>query len=140
MAQNEFAVLLEMIAIAQHGGRTVDERVQGSLALDERHRAKVMTVEVKQVESVERHALGSPGRESVLQRGESGRIGGALDDHLAVDDGVPDRKIRQCCGNALAEFRGPVEAAAGQKLDLSGSDVRLEPVAVELDFMQPARA
>src|SRR3546814_10770647 len=54
-----------------------------------------------------------------------------------VDHSFLDRKRRQRLCDRLAEAAGPVKPAARDELHLALGDVRLKPVTVELDLVEP---
>ena len=86
MAQHELAVLLEMLAVAQHLGRAPQQRRERRLALDQRRRAQIRAVEIEEVEGAEDQPVRPAGAKVGLQRREIGGAARPLDDHLAVDD------------------------------------------------------
>src|SRR3546814_13041786 len=59
------------------------------------------------------------------------------DNQFAVDHSFLDRKRRQRRCDRLAEAAGPVQPAARDELHLALGDVRLKPVTVELDLVEP---
>jgi hypothetical protein len=67
---------------------------------------------------------------------EARQAGGVLDDDLAVDPGGAEPEAGQRLGDA-AEAVGPVEAGAGEELDLAAIDAGLDAVAVLLDLVHP---
>ncbi len=92
--EHRLAVLLDVLRIAQRPDRR-QQRAQRLLALGERQRAQVETVEGEQIERVERarqlerRTLGvRAAREAaaLLEQREARDAARVVDDHLAVDD------------------------------------------------------
>ena len=140
MPQHHLAVLLEMLAEAQRPVPAIQQGRQPVLARDERHRAEILAVEVEEVEQVVTEAVAAAGREVGLQRRKVRGAAGALDDQFAVEDRDLRRERGKRLGDRRAEAIGPVLAAAGQQLHVAAVDVRLQPVAVELDLVHPGVA
>src|SRR4029077_3213068 len=116
----------------------VDDLFQVRLALDQRQLPQIAAIEVEQIER-DQHDLGRSALQLVLQHREvGGAIFGGRDD-LAVDDRGTGVDVPFGVGD-LAETLGPVIAAPGEDLDRLVGEMDLHPVAVELDFMYPARA
>ena len=83
--------------------------------------------------------LGGLTLELVLQHREIGGAVGGRHDDLAVDDRRGRLDVPGVVGDLL-EAVGPVVAAPGEDLDRLVGQVDLDPVAVELDFVDPARS
>jgi hypothetical protein len=114
-----------------------DDLLQFGLALKQRQLPDVPAIEIEQIES-DQDDPGGAAFELVLQHRE---VGGAVDsghDDLAVDDGGAGLDVPGVVGD-LPEAFGPVVAAAGEDLDRLVGQVDLDAVAVELDFVNPAR-
>src|SRR5690606_26084210 len=130
MAENEFAVLLEMVAEAQDRRGTLKECLQGSLAADQRRRTQIIAIGVEEIEGIEDHPVGSAVGKIRLQRRKIRRAARAFHDHLAVDNGLLHRKTGERPDDRRAEFGSPVEAAPRQEMDLASAQMSLQPIAV----------
>ena len=97
---------------SQDPGLAGKQRSERLFALEKRCCAKIVTIEIEEVESVKNEAIVP----TLAQIGlECGEIRGAilvLDDELSVDEGFSDGKRLECVGERLAEFRGPIQAAS----------------------------
>ena len=102
--------------------------------------AQIVPVEIEAIEGV----IGEPVEASVaevrLQKRKLGDAALVLDHQLAVDQGGAHGQIAQRCRNGVAEFIRPIEAAPSPERNLAVLDMRLKPIAVELDLMQPSVA
>jgi hypothetical protein len=98
------------------------------------HRSKIATINPG-----DHHDLVGLALQLVLQ---DGKVRGAICswyDHFAVDDRRTGTDMPRLVGD-LPEALGPVIAAAGEDLYRCVSQMDLNAIAVELDFMDPARA
>ena len=116
----------------------VDQLLQVRLALDQRQLPQVVAVEIEQVEG-DHHDLGGPALQLVLQHREIGGAVGGRHHDLAVDDRRARADVPGVVGDLL-EAVGPVVAAAGEDLHGLVGEMDLDPVAVELDLVNPALA
>ena len=81
-----------MLAQLEHRGRSdrrIEQRRERLLAFDQRHRGKIVAVEVEEIEGEEGELLRAALGERVLKRGEARDPSGVLDDDLAVDQRLP---------------------------------------------------
>src|SRR5208337_3705824 len=138
--EHDLAVLVEMAAVAQRSGAVAEDRLQKPLALDKRRLAQIEAVQVEEIEGVEDEAVRALLAEGPLEGGEVRRAGVVLDHDLAVDQRLAHGKPLERLDHRLAELRRPVEPAAREQREASLVDARLDPIAVELDFVQPAFA
>ena len=76
---------------------------------------------------------------SGLQIGKAGGAAGREDDDFAVDDGGVGGQLGDFGGERLHAVR-PVEAGAGEELDTITVFASLNAIAVEFEFVNPARA
>ena len=130
------AVDLEALAELDVGAG--DQLLQMRLALDQRQLPQIVAVEIEQIEG-DHHDLGRLALQLVLQHREvGGAVGGGHDD-LAVDDRRAGADVPSIVGDLL-EALGPVVAAPGEDLDRLVGEMDLDPVAVELDLVDPAVA
>ena len=133
----EHLAALDLEAFAELDVGAVDDLLQFGLALDQRQLPKIAAVQIEQIER-DQHDLGRLALELVLQHREiGGAVGGGHHD-LAVDDGGARLDVPGVVGDLL-EAVGPVVAAPGEDLDRLVGEMDLDPVAVELDFVNPAR-
>ena len=72
-----------------------------------------------------------------MQKRELGDAALVLNHQLAVDQRGARGQVSKRLSNAVAELFRPIEPAAGPEPNLAVLDMRLEPIAVELDLMQP---
>ena len=136
MTQQARAIFLKMFAIP-HNARRPNDLGKSAFALDQRRPSPVITIQVEEIESVEDELTRAPGRQGVLQGGEIRRPAAAFGDHFAVNDRLLNSEIGQSAGEDNSEPRSPIQAASGKQLHSPSTDMRLQPVAVELDFMEP---
>ena len=115
-----------------------DDLLQFGLPLEQRHLPDIAAVQIEQIEGDQNDA-GRLTLELVLQDREvGGAIGGRHHD-LAVDDGGACLDVPGVMGDLLEPMR-PVVTAPGEYLHRLVGEVDLDPVAVELDFVDPARS
>ena len=109
------------------------------LAPQQGDRPQVVALGVGDIEKV----IGEPARgvpaQGVLERMEIGDPLGVEHHHLAVEDRGLEGQPRRGPGDALELVR-PVVTVAGQEADLALAEVHHQPVAVELDLVQPVVA
>ncbi|MGY4299900.1 hypothetical protein ACVWXN_007995 [Bradyrhizobium sp. i1.4.4] len=106
--------------------------------LDQRQLPKIAAVQIEQIER-HQHDLGRLTLELVLQHREIGRAVGSGDDNLAIDDGRARLDLPGVMGDLLEAMR-PIVSAPGENLRRLVGQVDLDPVAVELDFVNPSPA
>ncbi len=138
MAKHHFAFLLEILAVADPSRAGAEHRLKQSPAVDERRVPQVEAVQVKEVERIVEEPVGQALAERGLQRREVRCAGSIFDDEFAVDQRLAHRKRLERRDHGLAEFRRPVEPTACEQGEAALVDARLDPVAVELDLVQPA--
>lgn len=130
-----------MTAVAPYSTRArPGTAVSMPLAVLQRHASQVVTVEMEKVEDIEGEAVVASRAEIGLEGGKIGCAGPGLHHELAVDQRRADRQGSKGGDHGLAELLRPVQSAAGKQLHPPGLDARLQPVAVELDLVQPAIA
>ena len=132
--EHRLAVDLEGFAELDVGAG--DDLLEFGLTLVQRQLPQIATV---QIEEVERHQndTGGLALELVLQHREiGGAVGGRYDD-LAVDHRRRCLDVPGVVRDFLESMR-PIVTAAGEYLDGFVRQVNLDPVAVELDFVDPA--
>ena len=115
-----------------------DDFLEQGLTLEQRPLPEVVAVEVKQVEGDHHDPFASP-LEFVLQHREVRGAVRCRDHHLAIDDrrsGIDVPGI----GCDLSETVAPVVAAPREHLDGGVPQMNLDPVAIELDLVNPAFA
>src|SRR5689334_20529591 len=126
-----------MLAEADVGRRLcADDLAEQGLAVDQRRLGEVEAFAVEQIEPVEAEAVLPAGAEISLQMIEARQAGGVLDDDLAVNIGRAQPEAGERGGDA-AETVGPIEAGAGEELDLAAVDAGLDAIAVLLDLVHP---
>ena len=137
--QHHLAGLGEMLAEPQRPllVEAMHQVAQLLLAVDQRFGPDVLAVEPQQIERIEDHPLALAFGERELQLGEGGNAILAENDDLAVEHRRLRVETGQRLRNVAAKTMRPVEAGAGVELDLTGGDMRLDAVAVELHLMQP---
>jgi hypothetical protein len=144
LPEHGIAILGQMLGIADCPRQAPCQRHEGLLALQERRRLQVKTIQVKQVEGVE-HGLMSRLVAWPLAGTQGGLKGGEtsdavhLDDGFSVDQGQP-RPQRLGGVPDGREAIGPVVTTARQDRDLAILDADLQAVAVPLDLVQPSIA
>ncbi len=129
---------IDLEALAELDIGLGDDLLEQCLALEERQLPQVVAVQVKQIEG-DHHDLVGSALEFVLQHR---KVRGAVfrwDHHLAVDDRRPGIYVPSI-GSDLSETVGPVVAASGEHLDGGVPETDLNPIAVELDLMNPSVA
>jgi hypothetical protein len=129
------AVDLETFAELDVGA--ADDLLQFGLALSERQLSEVAAVQIEQVERDQDDARGFA-LEFVLQHREIGGAVGSGRDDLAVDDRRAGLDVPGVVRDLL-EAVDPVMAAPGEDFDRLVGQMDLDPVAVEFDFVDPAR-
>jgi hypothetical protein len=126
-----------MAAEEQNFRRVLQQGLQSLLALDQRQGAQILPIEVEKIEGVIAKPVG-PASRQVGMKGRKVRLAAwSGDDGLTVDDEAV-REIGDRIGDRLELFC-PVIAAPRQRARLSITKVKLRPVAVELDLVNPAR-
>ncbi len=144
--EHRFALALEVLRVAQRAGHR-QQRAQRGLALDERQRAQVEVLEREQIERVdagrqlERRARDvGAARQSpaLLQQREARQAARVEHDDLGVDDELRERQRRDDLGD-LRKRRGEVVAGARVELDLAGTFLGEQAVAVVLELEHPLR-
>jgi hypothetical protein len=103
------------------------------LAIEEGGGADVEAVEIQKVESEELHPVQPIVRDVGLEVSKSASPLGVLHDDFTINDGVVHGKLYAGIGNGLKLAR-PIEPTPGPHRRLSPFDVKLHPIAVELDF------
>ena len=96
-----------------------------------------MAVEVEEIEDEVGEGLFGAFLKGGLQVGEAGGAVVGEDDDFAVEDGGFGGERGDLGGDGLHAV-GPVEAGAGEELDLRAVFAGLDAVAVELELVQPA--
>jgi hypothetical protein len=129
---------IDLEALAELDIGFVDDFLEQGLTLKQRQPPEVVTVEVKQIERDHHNLFGSP-LELVLQQREVRGAVRCRDHHLAVDDRRASINVPGI-GCDLSETIGPVVPAPREYLDGGVPKMDLDPVAVELDLVNPAFA
>ena len=118
----------------------LQQAFEDGLAALERQVARVVPVEVQQVEREIRQRVLRTFLKRGLQIGEAGASLGVEDHDLAIEDGIVDGKLGGGFGDISHAMR-PVETLAGEEACVSRTglfvDVDLDAVAVELELVQP---
>ena len=138
--QHQLAVLHEVGAVPNSAAVDPDQLAKQFLAADERRFAQIVSVEIEAIEGVIGEAVEASVAEVRLQERKLGDAALVFDHHLAVDQGGAHGQVSQRLVHGVAEFMRPIEAAPGPERNLAVLDMRLKPVAVELDLMQPSIA
>jgi hypothetical protein len=115
-----------------------DQFFERRLAVDQRQLAKIVSIEIEQIER-HHHDLFGFAFKFVLEDGKVSRAVRCRDNYFAVDNRGPGVD-QEGIGGHLAKTLGPVVAAAGEHARGFVCDVQLHPVAIELDFMEPTVA
>ena len=131
-----------MLADLQGGARR-DRRskqsLERALALHERHRAKVVAVQIRQIEGEKDQLLRPPRGQGILQGGKARDALLVLDHDLAVDQRLLAAQTLEDLGEHAVAV-GPVQARSGDQPHLAAIDARDRAIAVELDLVQPLLA
>ena len=138
--QHRIAAGLEMIDVAQArmlALHTVEQRLQPRLALRKRQGALILGFEEQQVEGEEDQVFRLVVGECGLQCREIRRAMAVECNSFAVEDAI---RQRLCLLGDRREFPRPVETLARAQRRLAILNAKLQPVAIELHLMGPARA
>ena len=108
-------------------------------ALDERSLSPIETIEIEQVERVIDELRLAAGLAGVLQSLEAADAAGQQGDELTVEDGRFNRQRDSGIRNPPIAVR-PVELIARDEFGFAVIHAAQQPVAVELDLMQPLGA
>ena len=134
----EHFLAIDLEAFAELDVGPGDDLLQfGRLPLEQRHLPEIAPVQIEQIEGDQNDA-GRLALELVLQDRKVGRAVGGRHHDLAVDDGGACLDVPGVAGDLLETMR-PVVTAPGEYLHRLVGEVDLDPVAVELDFVDPAR-
>src|SRR6516162_4766566 len=109
------------------------------LALEQRHAGQVTSVAMEKVEYIIDETFTLTRFERGLERRKTGKTVLVLDHDLAVDQ----RRARREGGDGarnVGKFFGPIETLAGEQAHAAAIQPRLHAIAVEFDFVHPARA
>ena len=106
------------------------------LALHLRRAAQVCAFQIQNIERVIEEAVLAACLQVRLEAREARNAGGVLHHDFAVEQRGAEAVLGQRLRHAR-ESLGPVEAIAGEKLDLFAVDARLRPVAIEFDLVNP---
>jgi hypothetical protein len=125
-------------AFAELQGSFRDKLFELRLALDQRQLPQIVTVEIEQVEGDQDDLVGFA-LQLILQHREvcAAVIGWHHD--LAVNDRAAGADMPGLVGD-LPESLRPVMSAAGVDLHRFINEMHLDPIAIELDFVNPASA
>ena len=93
---------------------------------------------MEEVEDIVEVAISGVLLERCLQFGKARNAVLVFDHGLAVEERRLGGQVRNRLGE-VRKFFGPVETLARQQPDLAVIEPRLQPVAIELDFVHPAR-
>jgi hypothetical protein len=115
-----------------------DQVPEKLLSVDERRFAQIPSVQIEAIEGVIDEAVDASLTEVRLQERELGNAALVCDHHLAVDYGGAQRQASERLPNGVAKFFCPIEPAPRPQRDLAVHDMRLEPITVELDLVQPS--
>ncbi len=128
---------IEGLAVAdRRRRRCADQRAEHRTALVQRHVAQVVSGEVREVEHEVLQPFGVPAVEGVLQRLEIRRAVRTRHDDLAVDPGRAQAERAQVA-HERGQLGRPVVAVARVAAHLRAFDACEQPIAVELDLVQP---
>src|SRR5215207_1100221 len=108
------------------------------LAIDQRDVREVGAAEIQEIKGIKGHPVRPPCLERLLQGGEARNAALLLDDHLAVDQRRAELQPSQSLGHRF-EAVGPVQALPGEQVYPAPVDPCLQPIAVQLDLVEPAR-
>src|SRR5262249_25437482 len=108
------------------------------LTFDQRLAGEIAAVEIQQIEHIIDEAVGATVFQIGLQQRKTTDAAFVLDDDFAVEQGSLGRQRGDRFGNRREAVR-PILLLARQQLHIAGIEPRLDPIAVELDLMQPIR-
>src|SRR5215467_11497256 len=128
-----------MLAVPDRPASLADEAGQFRLALGQQQTREIAAVEMQEIEDIIDEAMAVARLERRLQTREAGATVLVLDHDLAVEQRGTRRKVGDGVGNVRKPL-GPVQALAGEQLDLAAIEAGLHAVAVEFDLVHPVRA
>jgi hypothetical protein len=128
----------DLEAFAKLDVSAVDQLLEMCLALEQRQLPQIIAIEIEQIERHQDDPVGAA-FQLILKHGEIGRPVRLRHHDFAVDDCGAGVDVKSIFGN-FAEALGPVIAAAGEHLEFAVVQMNLHPIAVELDFVNPALA
>src|SRR6266516_6536043 len=108
--------------------------LQHALAFKQRRRSRVKTIKVQEVERVIHEPIVAAALEIILQCAEIWMAVFQRANDLAVQNELRSRKARHARDDGR-EAVGPLKAAAGIKSHAAVPYVSLDPIAIQLEFM-----
>ena len=138
LREERFALSFDMIRVADAPAlRPAHQRAEPSLPLLERQVVQAFAFETEQIEhEIDERRARPPSGDHLLQVLKARAAVGQHHGHLAVDQRVaraePDGSVAD-----LGERSGPVPTAAADERRAAALDAAADPVAVELDLMEP---
>ena len=117
--------------------RAPEQLREDLLALQQRHVAQIEAIEPRQIER-EEDQLAAAGIERVLEHLEAAAPVGVERHHLAVDPGVVAERAERL--RDRREAIGPIVAGACEELRRVAFDACQQPVAVQLELVDPIAA
>jgi len=130
------AVAEMMIAGEEGRGHLRQQGGEPLLAVDQRPGGDIVAVEMQKIEQVKDKPRRAAGVRCGLQAAEGRNAVGADAAEFAVEIGLTRVERRHGFGDR-GIFVRPVEPGAGEQGDRAMVEARMQPVAVEFDFMQP---
>jgi len=125
-------VVDRVLAALEQGGET-------SLAVRQRQRHQISTVEVEQVKDEIDEVGAALSLRGVLDQREGRDAVRSEPAKFSVDIGLPRREGVGCCRDRRI-FAGPVEPGAGQQADIAAIEPGMRAIPVEFELMGPLAA
>ena len=138
-ARKRRTVAGNVLAVAQPADLLLEQALQPLLALDQRQLGRALAVQEQEIEGEEDELIGAAFIHRRLEPAEDRHAVGIERAQLAVEIGRLHLQRAKRLDRAPVAMR-PVEAGAGQQLDVAAVDARMHAVAVVLDLVQPAVA
>ena len=128
-----------VLAVAQAADLLLEQALQPFLALDQRQLGRALAIQEQKIEGEEDELIRAAFVHRRLEAAEHRHAVAVERAKLAVEIGRLHLQGAKRLDRAPVAMR-PVEACAGQQLDVAAVDARVHAVAVVLDLVQPAVA
>src|SRR5262249_34669733 len=127
------------LAVPDRPASLADEAGQFRLALGQQQTREIAAVEMQEIEDIIDEAMAGARPERRPQTREAGATRLLPGHDLPAEHRGTRRKVGDGVGNVRKPL-GPVQALAGEQLDLAAIEAGLHAVAVEFDLVHPVRA